>query len=87
MIGTIIWLIGVFCAIWCVMDIFKKYGGIGKVVIYRKKNIQILMELENIDSAIAICGEQEKISREQNVKMKIQFTNKKNLIVEKNCLN
>ena len=24
MIGTIIWLIGVFCAIWCVMDIFKK---------------------------------------------------------------
>ena len=24
MIGTIIWLIGVACAIWCVMDIFKK---------------------------------------------------------------
>lgn len=24
MIGTIIWLIGVVCAIWCVLDIFKK---------------------------------------------------------------
>ena len=70
-----------------VIEIFKKYGVIGKVVIYRKKNIQILMELDNIDSAIAICSEQEKISRDQNVKMKIQFTNKKNLIVEKNCLN
>ena len=24
MIGTIIWLIGLVCAFWCVMDIFKK---------------------------------------------------------------
>ena len=33
MIGTIIWLIGVFCAIWCVMDIFKKnISTAGKVI-------------------------------------------------------
>ena len=24
MIGTIVWLIGLVCAIWCVLDIFKK---------------------------------------------------------------
>ena len=33
MIGTIIWLIGVFCAIWCVMDIFKKNISTGGKVI------------------------------------------------------
>ena len=33
MIGTVIWLIGVFCAIWCVMDIFKKnISTAGKVI-------------------------------------------------------
>ena len=33
MIGTIIWLIGVACAIWCVMDIFKKnISTVGKVI-------------------------------------------------------
>ena len=33
MIGTIIWLIGVACAIWCVMDIFKKnISTAGKVI-------------------------------------------------------
>ena len=33
MIGPIIWLIGVFCAIWCVMDIFKKnISTAGKVI-------------------------------------------------------
>lgn len=68
-----------------VVAIFGTYGGIGKVVIYRKKNIQILVEMENLDSATRIRDDQEKISKEQEVKMKIQFTNKKNLIVEKNC--
>ena len=24
MIGTLIWLVGVVCTIWCVLDIFKK---------------------------------------------------------------
>lgn len=33
MIGTIIWLIGVFCAIWCVMDIFSKNISTGAKVI------------------------------------------------------
>lgn len=33
MIGTIIWLIGVCCAIWCVMDIFKKNISTGAKVI------------------------------------------------------
>lgn len=33
MIGTIIWLIGVAWAIWCVMDIFKKnISTAGKVI-------------------------------------------------------
>lgn len=33
MIGTIIWLIGVACAIWCVMDICKKnISTAGKVI-------------------------------------------------------
>ena len=33
MIGTIIWLIGVASAIWCVMDIFKKnISTAGKVI-------------------------------------------------------
>ena len=31
--GFILWLIGTICAIWCVMDIFKKPVGIvGKLV-------------------------------------------------------
>lgn len=33
MIGTIIWLIGLVCAIWCVMDIFKKNISTGGKVI------------------------------------------------------
>lgn len=68
-----------------VIEIFGTYGNIGKVVIYKKKNVQILVEMESIDSAVRIRDDQEKISKQQDVKMKIQFTNKKNLIVEKNC--
>ena len=68
-----------------VMEIFGTYGNIGKVVIYRKKNVQILVEMESLDSATKIRDDQEKISKQQDFKMKIQFTNKKNLIVEKNC--
>ena len=31
--GTIIWLAGLICAIWCVMDIFKKpVGLVGKLI-------------------------------------------------------
>jgi hypothetical protein len=31
--GTIIWLAGLICAIWCVLDIFKKTVGlIGKLI-------------------------------------------------------
>ncbi len=31
--GTIIWLVGVICSIWCVIDIFKKpIGLIGKLL-------------------------------------------------------
>lgn len=70
-----------------VVAIFGTYGKIGKVVIYRKKNIQILVEMECLESASRIRDDQELISKEQEVKMKIQFTNKKNLIVEKNCFN
>ena len=33
MIGTIIWLIGLVCAIWCVMDNFKKNISTGGKVI------------------------------------------------------
>lgn len=33
MVGTIIWLIGVVCTIWCVLDIFKKNISVpGKVI-------------------------------------------------------
>jgi hypothetical protein len=70
-----------------VIELFGTYGNIGKVVIYKKKNIQILVELDSLESAMRIRDDQEIISKNQNVKMKIQFTNKKNLIVEKNCPN
>ena len=31
--GTIIWLAGLICAIWCILDIFKKpVGLVGKLV-------------------------------------------------------
>lgn len=31
--GTIIWLAGLFCAIWCVLDIFKKpISIVGKLI-------------------------------------------------------
>ena len=31
--GTIIWLVGLICSIWCVLDILKKpVGLVGKVV-------------------------------------------------------
>lgn len=33
MIGTVIWLVGVVCAIWCVLDIFKKTISTGGKVI------------------------------------------------------
>ena len=33
MIGTIVWLIGLVCAIWCVLDIFKKNISTGGKVI------------------------------------------------------
>lgn len=69
------------------VKLFGTYGSIGKVVIYKKKNVQILVEMESIEAATTIRDDQEKISKEQNIKMKIQFTNKKNLIVEKNCVN
>ena len=33
MIGTLIWLVGVVCTIWCVLDIFKKnISTAGKVI-------------------------------------------------------
>lgn len=70
-----------------VIELFGTYGNIGKVVIYRKKNIQILVEMDSLDVSVRIRDDQEKISKDQNIKMKIQFTNKKNLIVEKNCIN
>ena len=46
-----------------VMEIFGTYGNIGKVVIYRKKNVQILVEMESLDSATKIRDDQEKISK------------------------
>ena len=33
MIGSIVWLIGLVCAIWCVLDIFKKNISTGGKVI------------------------------------------------------
>ena len=31
--GIIIWLVGFFCAIWCVLDIFKKpISNVGKLI-------------------------------------------------------
>ena len=33
MIGTLVWLIGLVCAIWCVLDIFKKNISTGGKVI------------------------------------------------------
>ena len=31
--GTIIWLAGIFCSIWCVLDIFKKpISIVGKLI-------------------------------------------------------
>ncbi len=33
MFGTVIWLIGLGCAIWCVLDIFKKNISTGSKVI------------------------------------------------------
>lgn len=70
-----------------VIELFGTYGNIGKVVIYRKKNIQILVEMDSLEAAMSIRDDQEKISKDESIKMKIQFTNKKNLIVEKNCMN
>ena len=33
--GTIVWLIGVACAVWCVLDIFKKnISTAGKLIAY-----------------------------------------------------
>lgn len=33
MISTLIWLLGVVCAVWCVLDIFRKNIGTGGKVI------------------------------------------------------
>ncbi len=34
MVGTIIYILGIVCAVWCVLDIFKtaKCGLIGKII-------------------------------------------------------
>ena len=34
MVGTIIYILGIVCAVWCVLDIFKtaKCGIIGKII-------------------------------------------------------
>ena len=32
--GTIIWLVGLICSIWCVLDILKKpIGAVGKLIL------------------------------------------------------
>ena len=48
--GTILWLAGVICSIWCVLDIFKKpIGIIGKII--RIKEDEIFLQTGSIGNA------------------------------------
>ena len=53
-------------------------------MIYKKKNTQALIELESVEEADRIKNMAKKIGEVHDLRLKIQFTNKKFLIVNKN---
>ena len=69
-----------------VYDIFKEFGAIRKIIIFKKKNYQVFIEFESADDAFFFKQALHNINYKGFFFLKIQFTQKKELIVNGNNL-
>lgn len=67
-------------------DILQKYGKIEKIIIFKRKNYQVLVEFKNSDDAQRFKITLHDVNYEGMFYLKIQFTSKKELIVNSNNL-
>lgn len=65
---------------------FCGFGKIQKIIIFRKKNFQIFIELETADEASKFKNSLTNFNFEKSFNLKIQFTQKKELVVNNNTM-
>lgn len=73
--------------VFTVSDIFKQFGVINKIIIFKKKNYQVFVEFENNSQALKFKQKLHNKKYKNIFFLKIQFTQKKNLIINDNNLN
>ena len=73
--------------VFSISDVFKQFGVIKKIIIFRKKNYQVFIEFENHSQALKFKQSLHNKKYKNFFFLKIQFTQKKNLIINDNNLN
>lgn len=66
--------------------LFKSYGEIKKIIIFKKKNYQIFIEFESAEKAHIFKDSLHNINYKNYFFIKIQFTQKKELVINQNSL-
>lgn len=65
---------------------FRKFGNIQKIIIFRKKNYQIFVELASTEEALQFKNQLQNQNFDHLFNLKIQFTQKKELVVNNNTM-
>lgn len=69
-----------------IYSLFRGFGLIQKIIIFKKKNFQVFVELGSIEEAIAFKARLQAQSFDHVFNLKIQFTQKKELVVNNNTM-
>ena len=66
--------------------LFKSFGDISKIIIFKKKNYQVFVEFATAEQAFIFKQSLHSVNYKNYFFIKIQFTQKKELIVNKNSM-
>lgn len=66
--------------------LFKSFGEISKIIIFKKKNYQVFVEFVNAEQAFVFKQALHNVNYKNYFFIKIQFTQKKELVVNSNTM-